>query len=95
MAERDKIVTDKTAGNGFIATDEDIRRGYWDADSHVPANQDPMNYRDKYTVPKGTPEMAFPVFFSTDDPEKAADYAFKEENRVSHGLLTRPIGTER
>lgn len=76
--------------SGFGATEEDLKRGFVDPDIHDHPKYNRLNYVDRWTVPKESLQQG------GSDVEVPSDLEFRNKDRVSHGILTRPrVSTER
>lgn len=75
---------------GYGASEEDLRRGYCQADVNRNPAYDKANYEMRSTQPKVSSEQ----FGNTDTMPN--DFEFRSRNQRSRGFLTRPrIPTER
>jgi hypothetical protein len=75
---------------GYGATEEDLRRGYCEADVGREPAYDKANYEMRSTQPRASSE----AFGNTDSMPR--DFEFRSRNQRARGFLTRPrIPTER
>lgn len=92
MRDKENDLPVRSSKGGFGASSEDIERGYCaPADGEKPGYE-LDNYKRRFTEEPDSPfGMAWPI----EPGEEESDWAFQTRDRVTKGLLTRPLLTER